>query len=197
MSRVCRQYRAIGEASGGLPLFVYNLPSSTGTTLTPGLMKRIKEGVPSLKGLKHSASDSQVGLVSAYVGMGLTCFIGNGRLCLPAMIMGAQGCIDGPPCMAPEPWVELYATIIAGDIEKAKKLQQRCADISSLVITPHGYEQPAVQKAVLTARLGIDCGAPRLPTLPLKPETLASVLKGATELGLGPVKVEGMSSARL
>jgi len=37
-------------------------------------------------------------------------------------------------------------------------------------MTPYGYEQPAVQKAVLTARLGIDMGAPRLPTLPLKPE---------------------------
>lgn len=71
-------YRAIGEASRGLPLFVYNLPSSTGTTLTPGLMRRIQEGVPSLMGLKHSASDSQVGLVPAYIEMGLTCFIGNG-----------------------------------------------------------------------------------------------------------------------
>merc|ERR1712107_314833 len=116
-------YRAIAEASGGLPLFVYNLPQATGTTLSPGLMKRIQEGVPSLMGLKHSASDSQVGLVSAYVDMGLTCFIGNGRLCLPAMIMGAQGCIDGPPCMAPEPWVKLYDTIVAGDIEKAKIIQ--------------------------------------------------------------------------
>jgi dihydrodipicolinate synthase/N-acetylneuraminate lyase len=70
--------------------------------------------------------------------------------------------------------VELYDTIIAGDIEKAKVLQKTCADITSLVITPHGYEQPAVQKAVLTARLGINCGEPRLPTLPLKPEVKAS-----------------------
>ena len=46
----------------------YNLPQATGTTLTPELMKRIQEGVPSLMGLKHSASDSQVGLVSAYIG---------------------------------------------------------------------------------------------------------------------------------
>ena len=44
------------------------MPQATGTTLTPELMKRIQEGVPSLMGLKHSASDSQVGLVSAYVG---------------------------------------------------------------------------------------------------------------------------------
>ena len=58
-------------------------------------------------------------------------------------------------------------------------------------------EQPAVQKAVLSARLGIECGAPRLPTLPLKPETKEAVLKAAAELGLGPVKVDGMNSARL
>jgi dihydrodipicolinate synthase/N-acetylneuraminate lyase len=58
----------------------------------------------------------------------------------------------------------------AGDIETAKIIQKQCADITGLVMTPYGYEQPAVQKAVLTARLGIDMGAPRLPTLPLKPE---------------------------
>ena len=58
----------------------------------------------------------------------------------------------------------------AGDIEEAKVLQKHCADITGLVMTPNGYEQPAVQKAVLSARLGINCGAPRLPVLPLKPE---------------------------
>ena len=58
----------------------------------------------------------------------------------------------------------------AGDIEEAKIIQKHCADITGLVMTPNGYEQPAVQKAVLSARLGIECGAPRLPVLPLKPE---------------------------
>jgi hypothetical protein len=31
----------------------------------------------------------------------------------------------------------------------------------------------------------------------LKPETKEAVLKAAAELGLGPVKVDGMNSARL
>ena len=151
-------YRAIGEASGGIPLFVYNLPGSTGTVLTPGLMRRIQEGVPSLKGLKHSSSDSQVGLVSSYVGMGLTCFIGNGRLMLPAMIMGAQGCIDGPPCMAPDPWVKLYDAIMGGDIELAKTLQEECAEVSNLVVTPHGC------KGTLDDFLGrLPCASEALP----------------------------------
>ena len=47
-------YRAVGAAAN-LPLFVYNLPQSTGVEITPELMSKIQDGVPQLKGLKHSA----------------------------------------------------------------------------------------------------------------------------------------------
>lgn len=46
-------YQAIGVASGGLPMFIYNLPQCTGTEITPGLMKKIKENAPSCMGLKR------------------------------------------------------------------------------------------------------------------------------------------------
>lgn len=73
---------------------------------------------------------------------------------LPAMMMGAQGCIDGPPCMAPEPWVALGKAIAEGDVPKAKQLQELCNKIVDLVVTPEGYQQPAVQKMILSERLG-------------------------------------------
>lgn len=98
---IVAHFQAVAAASGGLPLFIYNLPQCTGTEITPELMRTIKEGVPSCVGLKHSGPLSQCMLVRDYVKLGLVCFIGNGRLMLPAMMLGAQGCIDGPPCMAP------------------------------------------------------------------------------------------------
>ena len=38
---------------------------------------------------------------------------------------GAQGCIDGPPCMAPEPWVAQWKAMMDGDMDKARELQAR------------------------------------------------------------------------
>ena len=53
-AEIVEHYRVVAEAAD-LPLFVYNLPNSTGVEITPSLMQKIQEGVPQLAGLKHSA----------------------------------------------------------------------------------------------------------------------------------------------
>ena len=102
---IVEHYRAVGAAAN-LPLFVYNLPQSTGVEITPELMQKIQDGVPQLKGLKHSALT--FANVRAFNKMGLSCLIGNGFLMLPALTIGATGCVDGPPNVAPELWVEIW-----------------------------------------------------------------------------------------
>ena len=72
-------------------------------------------------------------------------------------------------------------------MEKAKELQELGAQITELVVTKYGYEQPAVQKRLLTERLGVPCGVPRLPTQPLHTETEVDILQRAAVLGLGKV----------
>jgi dihydrodipicolinate synthase/N-acetylneuraminate lyase len=42
---IVEHYKAVGAASN-LPLFVYNLPQSTGVEITPEMMKKIQDGVP-------------------------------------------------------------------------------------------------------------------------------------------------------
>lgn len=84
-------------------------------------------------------------------------------------------------------WVRLWNAIEAGDFEKAKELQERCVQITELVVTKYGYEQPAVQKRLLTERLGVPCGLPRLPIQPLHAETEVDILQRAAALGLGKV----------
>ena len=97
-SGVVEHYRVVAAAAG-LPFFVYNLPSATGVEITPELMARIQDGVPQLAGLKHSAP--YVPYVKTFAEMGLACLIGNSRLMLPGLLIGATGCVDGPPNMAP------------------------------------------------------------------------------------------------
>ena len=77
---IVEYYRVVGSAAD-LPLFAYNLPHATGVDIVPELMAKIQDGVPQLRGLKHSSSEFHA--VAAYVGMGLDCFIGSSLLMAP------------------------------------------------------------------------------------------------------------------
>ena len=180
---IVEHYRVVG-ATADIPLFVYNLPQSTGVEITPELMKKIQDGVPQLRGLKHSAIT--FGNVRAFADMGLDCLIGNSMLMLPAMTIGATGCVDGPPNMAPELWVEIWNAYTAGDLERAEAAQKRASAVTSMV---REYGLHATVKAVLSERLGIDCGSPRAPGRALTESQRSDVLRRAADLGLTRVAV--------
>jgi dihydrodipicolinate synthase/N-acetylneuraminate lyase len=180
---IIEHYRVVAAAAD-LPFFVYNLPQATGTEITLELMQKIQDRVPQLVGLKHSAPTFSN--VREFVKMGLVCFIGNGALMLPALTVGAPGCIDGPPNMAPELWVEIWNAYQAGDLQRAQAAQEQATEVTNLV---RQFGLHATTKVVLSERLGIDCGDPRPPGFPLTKSQRQHVLKRAAELGLSRVMV--------
>ena len=182
---IVEHYRVVAAAAD-LPLFAYNLPSSTGVDITPDLMKLIQDGVPQLAGLKHSAMDAS--LIRTFADMGLSCFTGSSKLMLAALMMGGVGCVDGAPCAAPERWVEIWNAYQAGDMDRAKESQVKATEAFSVTMRP-GYGYPANIKALLSERLGIDCGNPRLPLLPFTPEQRAQIREDAARIGLTKIAV--------
>lgn len=176
---IVEHYKTVAAAAD-LPLFVYNLPQSTGVEITPELMKKIQDEVPQLKGLKHSS----INFTNVYnwVDMGLDCLIGSSALMLPALTIGASGCVDGPPNIAPEMWVEIWKSYQAGDLERAQAAQARATRLTMLV---REYGMHAVIKALLSHRLGIDVGDPRPPTQPLTPEQRDIVIASAEAMDVG------------
>jgi dihydrodipicolinate synthase/N-acetylneuraminate lyase len=175
---VVEHYRVVAAAAN-LPFFVYNLPQSTNVEITPELMAKIQEKVPQLAGLKHSAP--YMGYVRNFAQMGLACLIGNCRLMLPALTIGATGCVDGPPNLAPERWVALWRAYQAGDLAKAQAAQEHASQVADLA-PPFKFH--ATAKAVLSARLGIDCGEPRQPGQPLTASEQADLMGKIRKLGL-------------
>lgn len=174
-------YRVIAAAAD-LPFFVYNLPGATGVEITPDLMAKIQERVPQLTGLKHSAP--YMAYVHNFVEMGLACLIGNSQLMLPALTIGASGCVDGPPNMAPERWVAIWQAYQAGNLAAAQQAQAQALEITRLVIASKFH---ATLKAVLSQRLGIDCGAPRPPGETLTSAERAALAAKVAALNLPPV----------
>ena len=180
---IVEHYKAVGAAAN-LPLFVYNLPQATGVEITPEMMQKIQDGVPQLKGLKHSAVT--FANVRAFSNMGLQCLVGNAMLMLPALTIGASGCVDGPPNVAPELWVEIWNAYNDGDIHRAEVAQEKASQVTDLV---RSIGLHAGTKAILSERLGIDCGAPRPPGQPITPEQRTMRQNRWNELGSGRAAV--------
>ncbi|MBI1395938.1 MAG: hypothetical protein GC151_08145 [Betaproteobacteria bacterium] len=178
-------YRAVADAAGDLPFFVYNLPQLTQVETVPALMEKFVRAIPTLAGLKHSAPNFAD--IRVFADMGLTCFSGNGAFPLPALTMGAVGTIDAPLALAPWHYAALYRAWEAGDVARAQALQDGVRAFVDLVWM---YGAPAhVCKTVLSARLGVDCGATIPPVNRLTPDEQREVLRVAESLGVtrGPV----------
>ena len=175
---IVEHYRVVAAAAD-LPFFVYNLPAATGVEITPELMRKIQDGVPQLSGLKHSAPNFFN--VRAFAKMGLSCFVGNARLMLPALTIGAIGCVDGPPNIAPELWVEIWDAYNDGDLPRAEVAQDKASEVGVLV---DRFGLHATIKAALSERLGIDCGDPRPPGQPLTDEERGYLMKSLARLGI-------------
>ena len=174
-------YRTVAVAAD-LPLFVYNLPQSTGVEITPELMKRLQDEVPQLTGLKHSAYD--LNNVYIFARMGLRVFTGMGRLMLPALTVGAAGCVDGPPCLAPELWVAIWEAYKARDLDRAEEAQARASEVEDMIIDL-GYL--GALTAAVGERLGIETGEPRPPTPSATPEQEALAREAVHRLGIAKV----------
>ncbi len=175
---IAEHYRVIGAAAD-LPLFIYNLPGATGVEITLELAEKIREHVPQLAGLKHSAP--AFANTRHFTRMGLSCLIGSAALLLPALTIGASGCVDGPLSLSPDVWVNIWSAYHAGDIKSAEAEQERAAELYT-IFNRAGYI--ASMKALLSEKLGIDCGDPRLPQRPLTREERDFVIRTATALGM-------------
>jgi len=177
---IIEYYKAVADAAGDLPFFVYNLPQLTQVETVPSLMEKFARALPTLKGLKHSAPNFAD--IRVFADMGLTCFSGNGAFPLPSLTMGAVGTIDAPLALAPWYYAELYTAWQAGDLARAQALQ---AGIRKYIDLVWMFNAPAdVCKVVLSARLGVDCGRSIPPVNRLNEEERQEVLRVAESLGV-------------
>ena len=185
-------YKAVADAAGDLPFFVYNLPQLTQVETVPSLMEKFVRAIPTLKGLKHSAPNFAD--IRVFADMGLVCFSGNGAFPLPALTMGAVGTIDAPLALAPWHYAELYRAWKAGDLARAQSLQENVRQYVDLVWMFHAMAD--VCKVVLSERLGIDCGRAIPPVNSLSDDERREVVRVAESLGVTKRRAPRPAGAR-
>ena len=117
-----RHYRAAAEAAD-LPVLVYNMPARTGVNVHYTTMARLAE-LPNIVGIKDSSGNfdnTQRYLESC--GSRISVLSGNDSLILPILLFGGRGGVAGCANVFPHTMVEIYEAWAAGDLERAKRVQ--------------------------------------------------------------------------
>ncbi|MBR1671857.1 MAG: 4-hydroxy-tetrahydrodipicolinate synthase [Fretibacterium sp.] len=119
-------YRAVAEAVD-LPIVLYNIPARTGNALAPATVARLAKDIPNVMGAKDSSGnfDNMKQYIELTSGLDkdFSVLSGNDSLILPALVFGGKGGIAGCANVFPHTMVEIYEAFAAGDLERAKKVQ--------------------------------------------------------------------------
>jgi len=160
-------YRRISLAD--LPLYIYNIPSSTQVHITAALTHTLfAQGV--IQGIKYTSYDMlTLRDIIETCGPQLNVFSGPDEMLLPFLMMGAHGGIGTTYNCMPRLFTALYAAWRAGDWARAQALQFQ---IDRIILVMMRYGAIPATKAAMRL-LGLDCGDPRAPFVPLTDEQFA------------------------
>ncbi|TVY08032.1 dihydrodipicolinate synthase family protein [Paenibacillus cremeus] len=145
--------------SSDLPFIIYHIPSTTGFSLTSGLLREMIED-PKVIGVKiSSGSTYELERFKAVGGDDFLLFNGPDEQYLAGRIMGADAGIGGTYGVMPELFVRMEQLYAAGRLNEAQKLQTAINDIISGLL---GLPIHSALKELLRLR-GVDCGSVRAP----------------------------------
>ncbi len=150
-------YRRIADSTS-LPLFIYYIPSTTHLTLENRQFMELAE-IQRIKGIKYTHPDLFLfqNLILR-LGDRWVFFSGLDELFLPALVVGADGCIGSTQNILPEIFLEIYRSFQKGDWNSARELQKKVNRVITL-LKRFGWSS---WKFALRFR-GLDGGYPREP----------------------------------
>lgn len=181
---IIEHYKAVADAAGDLPFFVYNQPRYTQVEFTAPMLDRIKKAVPQIVGVKHSAPDFNN--TRRFKAIGLDVFTGSGSLFLSCLAAGGVGVVDGPLTVSPELWINAYRAYQKGNMAEAQKWQDKANVLIDLAAK---YGMQATCKALCDVKYGVECREPRRPILPLSREQKKELVSAAEKAGVLGVAV--------
>lgn len=160
---VIQHYRSIGDAIS-LPIMAYNNPATSGVDMRPELLVEMFETIDNVTMVKESTGDlTRMQRIAELSGGRLPFYNGSNPLVLDALKAGASGWCTAAPNLRPQPCIDLYEAVRAGDLEKA---QLRYDDLKPLLEFIVAGGLPTTVKAGLDL-IGFPVGNPRAPLLPL------------------------------
>jgi 4-hydroxy-2-oxoglutarate aldolase len=130
-------YQAVADTAP-VPVILYSMPDLTGIKIEPETAARLSEH-QNIIGMKDSSAEIEkfaetVRRVPADFAM----MIGNGTVLCDALQVGARGGILAVGCAVPTLCIEIYQAVRAGDVDRAKLLQDRLTPLARAVTRTYG-----------------------------------------------------------
>ncbi len=182
MAGIKGHYGEIGKASD-LPMWIYNIPGTTGVNVTPAMCREIVEEVPTVVGMKFTSYNffemRQIIDLDFKDGRKLNVVSGPDEMMVAGQAMGAAGAIGTTYNVLCGYFTEMYKTFHKGDVKKATEMQGQA---NKVIATFLSFPSLAAVKEM--ARLiGFDCGSPRRPLPPLTDADRDLLKQKLTEAG--------------
>lgn len=175
-------FAAIGAATD-LPIMAYNNPATSGVDMSPSLLVRLVNDIPTVRSIKESSGDlNRMHAIHALSNGSIPFYNGTNYVALEALAAGASGWCTAAPNLIDERPGRLVQLMQDGDVSAARPLFYDMLPLLKFIVAGG---LPTTVKAGLALR-GLDVGDPRLPLKPLTPE-------GADELA-GYLKALGVGS---
>lgn len=160
-------YLSIAHAVS-IPMILYNVPSRTGVDIPVSVYQRLAR-VPNIVGVKEACTDiTKLTQIRNACGEDFTIWTGNDELTVPSIAMGAKGVISVASNVIPAQMRDMADAALDGDFDTASDLQCRISPLLELLFCE---VNPIPVKAAM-ARIGLDCGACRLPLTELTAKNL-------------------------
>jgi len=175
-----QHFKAIAEATGDLPIVLYNVPGRTVADLAHDTVLRLAQ-VPGIIGIKEATGNiERAQWLVRETPADFAVYSGDDPTAVALMLCGGQGNVSVTANVAPRLMHELCMAAIAGDVRTAMAIQMRLLPVHrQLFVEPN----PIPVKWAM-ARMG-KCGdALRLPLTPLSPSQHASVEQALRSAGL-------------
>lgn len=153
--------KPIAFEAGELPVYFYHIPLLTQVNLPMmELLKQAGDTIPNFAGIKYTHSDlMEFNQCLRFENGKYDILWGWDEMLLAGLSMGAKGGVGSTYNFAAPLYLQLIEAFVAGDLKKAKMLQEKSIDFIGLYPLFNGA---AAGKSIMKF-IGLDCGGLRPP----------------------------------
>lgn len=175
-----QHFKAIAEATGDLPIVLYNVPGRTVADMTLETVLRLAS-VTGIVGIKEATGNiERAQWLIREVPEGFAVYSGDDPTAVALMLCGGQGNISVTANVAPRLMHELCVAAIAGDARKAMQIQRRLMPVHKNLFV----EANPIPLKWAMQRMGLCGGTMRLPMTPMSAALEPVVEKALQDSGL-------------
>jgi 4-hydroxy-tetrahydrodipicolinate synthase len=175
-----QHFKAIAEATGDLPLVLYNVPGRSVADMHHDTVLRLAQ-VPGIVGIKEATGNiERAQWLIKDAPKGFAIYSGDDPTAVALMLCGGQGNVSVTANLAPKLMHELCVAAMAGDTRRAMEIQNKLLPLHRQLFV----ESNPIPVKWAAQRMGLCGGTLRLPLTPLSAGNQGAVQAALKATGL-------------